>query len=71
MPNIKILVLIFSLFQVFDKDNDGFITADELKEAMQTLGDCLSDKEVGDSENIDIMERKIDLLSFPKSISGN
>ena len=31
---------------MFDKDNDGYITAEELKEAMQTLGDRLTDKEV-------------------------
>ncbi len=34
------------VLQVFDKDNDGFITAEELREAMQTLGDCLTDEEV-------------------------
>ncbi len=34
------------LLQVFDKDNDGFITSDELKEALQTLGDRLTEEEV-------------------------
>ena len=35
---------------MFDKDNDGFITAEELKEAMQTLGDRLTDTEVSNRD---------------------
>ena len=65
------ITCMFTLLQVFDKDNDGFITADELKEAMQTLGDRLTDKEVSNSEIINMMERKTVRFSFLKSISGN
>ncbi len=31
---------------MFDKDDDGFITAAEFKVAMMSLGDRLTDKEV-------------------------
>lgn len=32
-------------FKVFDADNNNFISADELKHLMQTLGDPLTDEE--------------------------
>ncbi|XP_014787760.1 neo-calmodulin [Octopus bimaculoides] len=35
-------------FKVFDKDDDGFIDASELRHVMVTLGEKLSDKEVAD-----------------------
>lgn len=33
-------------FRAFDKDGNGFITALELREAMEELGELLSDKEI-------------------------
>ena len=33
-------------FRVFDKDENGFISADELKEVMNDLGEKLTDEEV-------------------------
>ena len=35
-------------FRLFDKDSNGYITAEELKEIMAVLGEDLSDKEVED-----------------------
>lgn len=35
-------------FRVFDKNSDGFITADELKNVMTNLGEKLSDEEIND-----------------------
>ena len=39
---------IFSLpfFRIFDKDDDGFISVDELRHIMQSLGEKLTDKEL-------------------------
>lgn len=34
--------------RVFDKNSDGYITADELKHVMSNLGEKLSDEEIGD-----------------------
>ena len=33
-------------FETFDKDGNGFITADELRHAMTNLGETLTDEEV-------------------------
>lgn len=33
-------------FRAFDKDGNGFITAIELREAMEELGELLTDKEI-------------------------
>ena len=33
-------------FQVFDKNKDGFISADELRQVMATLGETLSQEEI-------------------------
>ena len=41
-------------FRVMDKDGDGFIGADELKQVMLVLGESLTDKE------IDEMIRQVD-----------
>ena len=38
-------------FSLFDKDSNGYITGDELKEIMAVLGEDLSDKEVEDMIN--------------------
>ena len=35
-------------FRVFDKNNDGFISHEELKSMMSSLGENLSDKEVNE-----------------------
>ena len=39
------------VFRLFDKDNNGYITGDELKEIMAELGEDLSEKEVEDMIN--------------------
>jgi len=39
---------IFFFFRVFDKNNDGFITADELQHVMTNLGEKLSEEEIAD-----------------------
>ena len=33
-------------FQVFDKNKDGFISVDELRQVMATLGETLSQEEI-------------------------
>lgn len=33
-------------FQVFDRDNNGFISATELRHVMKSLGEALTDEEV-------------------------
>jgi len=33
-------------FMVFDKDNNGYITRDELKSAMQIIGETLTDRDL-------------------------
>ena len=33
-------------FRVFDKNKDGYITVDELREALTTMGECMSPDEV-------------------------
>lgn len=38
----------FFFYRVFDKNGDGFITADELKNVMSNLGEKLSDEEIED-----------------------
>ena len=38
-------------FKVFDKDGDGFISADELRIVMTSLGEKLTDQEVDDMLN--------------------
>ena len=38
-------------FRLFDKDSNGYITGDELKEIMAVLGEDLSEKEVEDMIN--------------------
>ena len=38
----------FSAFRVFDKDGNGFISADELRYVMTNLGEKLTDQEVAE-----------------------
>ena len=47
-------------FDFFDKDKSGFITADELKQAMRTLGEDMRD------EDIDEMMRSVDITGDGK-----
>ena len=35
-------------FRVFDKNNDGFISYEELKSMMSSLGETLTDKELNE-----------------------
>ena len=35
-------------FRIFDKDDDGFISVDELRHIMQSLGEKLTDNELDD-----------------------
>jgi len=35
-------------FRIFDKDNDGFLSVDELCRIMQSLGDKMTDKDVAE-----------------------
>lgn len=42
-------------FQAFDSNGDGYITREELRDAMQSIGDILSDEE------LEAMMRKADL----------
>ena len=42
---VSILII---LLRVFDKDRDGFLTMEDLKKFLTTLGDRMSDKEVED-----------------------
>jgi calmodulin len=37
-----------SAFRVFDRDNDGVLTASELRDVLSTLGHKISDDEVDD-----------------------
>ena len=42
------LYLLDPLYRVFDKNNDGLISSDELRHVMTSLGEKLSDEEVDD-----------------------
>lgn len=45
----RLLLTLYNFFsRVFDKNGDGFITADELKKVMTNLGEKLSDEEIDD-----------------------
>lgn len=35
-------------FQVFDLDNDGYITRDELKKAMDTIGETVTEEQLNE-----------------------
>merc|ERR1712168_224222 len=39
---------IISAFRVFDKEDNGFISASGLKQVLQTLGETLTDEEMGE-----------------------
>ena len=40
--------LLHETFRIFDKDDDGFISVDELRHIMQSLGEKLTDNELDD-----------------------
>ena len=47
--SFRIFTLILIIpFRVFDKDKDGYLTMDDLRKFLTTLGDRMSDKEMGD-----------------------
>ena len=39
---------IYEAFKVFDKNDSGYLTADELRDALTKLGEKLTDEEVDD-----------------------
>ena len=43
--NTRLWKLLSDAFLVFDNDADGYLTISQLKIAMQSLGDCLTDEE--------------------------
>ena len=53
-------------FKVFDKNNDGFITADELKQVIESFGHNLTDEELDEMlEGVDKnKDGKINYLEF-------
>ncbi|KAG2232007.1 hypothetical protein INT48_004817 [Thamnidium elegans] len=55
-------------FKVFDKDNDGYITPDELRQVMKQLGQKLSEQEVDEmiKEADADSDGKIDYKEFGK-----
>ncbi|CAG9323448.1 unnamed protein product [Blepharisma stoltei] len=46
VPSADPMEEIMEAFRAFDRDGSGFITADELKQAMATLGERLTDVEI-------------------------
>ena len=40
------LSICFCFFRIFDKDDDGFISVDELRHIMQSLGEKMNDSEL-------------------------
>ena len=38
--------MFFSFFSIFDKDDDGYIPVQEMREILQSLGDKMTDKEL-------------------------
>lgn len=45
---IEIVIFIFFYCRVFDKNNDGLISSNELRHVMTSLGERLSEEEVND-----------------------
>ncbi|CAF4628154.1 unnamed protein product, partial [Rotaria magnacalcarata] len=58
---------ILEAFRVFDKDGNGYISADELRNVMTSLGEKLTDEEV----NQMIREADIDGDEYEKADSDN
>ena len=62
---------IYDMFQLFDKDGNGYITAQELRSVMQSLGENFSDEVI--EEMIDEADmngdNQIDFFEFVKILS--
>ncbi|KAJ1820379.1 hypothetical protein LPJ60_003244 [Coemansia sp. RSA 2675] len=60
-------------FKVFDKDDNGFITKSELRQAMKDLGENLTDKEIDAMilEVDDDANGEIDFKEFSKMMTGD
>jgi len=60
------------IFKVFDQNGDGLISGEELKLTMRSLGEALTEDEVGlmlEEADID-GDGKIDLQEFTRLLSG-
>ena len=49
-----VLYMNYIFFSIFDKDDDGFISVEELRNIMKNLGDKMSDEEL--DEMIDLAD---------------
>ena len=60
-------------FKVFDKENKGFITANELKEVLKNLGEKFGDDEVEDmiKDGDNSIDGRLDYEEFVKMMSGS
>ncbi len=57
-------------FQVFDKDQDGFIPAKDFKEAMITLGEKISKSEADEMIKVAERDGKIEIEAFVNLLLG-
>ena len=56
-------------FKIFDRDNDGFITIEELKIAMRMIGDVLTEDEIQlFMDEADAVNRKYCISRCPISL---
>ena len=60
-------------FKVFDKDNKGYITANELKDVLKALGEKFGDDEVEDmiKDGDNSIDGRLDYEEFVKMMSGS
>jgi len=59
---------LMAAFRVFDKDGNGFITRDELKEAMEMIGEPVTDEDIDNMITMADLNKdgKIDYEEFSK-----